>query len=107
MGKAKAFTLIELLVVIAVVALLLALLFPVLRSAREAGQRAVCLGNLRQLTSAWIAYAEEHDAKLVQNVQCGVISGHWGWLGGPFSYHLNYSLNGADRMRELSARILG
>jgi prepilin-type N-terminal cleavage/methylation domain-containing protein len=61
----KGFTLIELLVVIAIIALLLALLFPVLRSAREAGQRAVCLSNLRQLTLAWLAYAEEHDGALV------------------------------------------
>jgi prepilin-type N-terminal cleavage/methylation domain-containing protein len=61
----KAFTLIELLVVIAVIALLLALLFPVLRSAKEQGQRAVCLSNLRQLTMAWLAYADEHDGKLV------------------------------------------
>ncbi len=61
----KGFTLIELLVVIAVIALLIALLVPVLRSAREQAQRAVCLSNLRQLTLAWIVYAEEHDGKLV------------------------------------------
>ena len=63
-GK-NAFTLIELLVVIAIIALLLALLFPVLRSAREMGQRAVCLSNLRQLTLAWTAYATENDGQLV------------------------------------------
>jgi prepilin-type N-terminal cleavage/methylation domain-containing protein len=62
----KAFTLIELLVVIAVIALLLALLIPVLRTAREQGHRAVCLSNLKQLTLAWTAYATEHDSKLVR-----------------------------------------
>ena len=51
MGKEKGFTLIELLVVIAVIALLLAMLFPVLRSAGELGQRTVCLSNLRQQCS--------------------------------------------------------
>ncbi len=86
------FTLIELLVVIAIIALLLALLFPVLRSAREMGQRAVCLSNLKQLTLAWLAYAEEHDSKIV----CGGAfttntrrrgSGFslTGWVGGAFS----------------------
>ncbi len=61
----KAFTLIELLVVIAVIAILMAILMPVLKKAREAGQRAVCLGNLRQLGIAWMVYADENDDKLV------------------------------------------
>ena len=42
----RGFTLIELLVVIALVALLLAILIPVTRAARERGQRAVCLTHL-------------------------------------------------------------
>jgi prepilin-type N-terminal cleavage/methylation domain-containing protein/prepilin-type processing-associated H-X9-DG protein len=58
------FTLIELLVVIAVIAVLLAIFIPVTRAARECGQRAVCLSNLRQLTMAWIAYADDHNGKL-------------------------------------------
>ena len=67
MRKGKGFTLIELLVVISVIVLLIALLIPVLHAAREQGQRAVCLSNLRQLTFAWLAYANEHDGKIVQN----------------------------------------
>jgi len=63
--NSRAFTLIELLVVIAVIAVLLAILVPVMRAAREHAQRAVCLSNLRQLTTAWIAYADDHDGKLV------------------------------------------
>ena len=62
---ASGFTLIELLVVIAVIAVLLAILVPATRAARERGQRTVCLNNLRQLTLAWIQYADEHDSKLV------------------------------------------
>jgi prepilin-type N-terminal cleavage/methylation domain-containing protein/prepilin-type processing-associated H-X9-DG protein len=61
-----AFTLIELLVVIAVIALLMAILIPVLRSAREQGYRVVCLSNLKQLTLAWTAYATEYDGKMVR-----------------------------------------
>jgi prepilin-type N-terminal cleavage/methylation domain-containing protein/prepilin-type processing-associated H-X9-DG protein len=60
------FTLIELLVVIAIIAGLLALLVPALRSAREQAQRAVCLSNHRQLTLAWLTYAQEYDGCLVE-----------------------------------------
>jgi len=61
----RAFTLIELLVVIVVIASLLAFLIPAMNAARERAQRAVCLSNLRQLTIAWIAYADDHNGKLV------------------------------------------
>ena len=57
--KTKAFTLIELLVVIAIIALLMAVLMPALSRAREQGKRAVCLNNVKQLTFAWIMYADE------------------------------------------------
>ena len=63
--RKKGFTLIELLVVIAIIALLMAILIPVASGARERGQRVVCLSNLRQLTMAWIAYADDHDGKIV------------------------------------------
>ena len=59
------FTLIELLVVIGVIGLLMAILVPVLNRARELGQRTVCQSNLKQLTLAWILYADEHDGRLV------------------------------------------
>jgi prepilin-type N-terminal cleavage/methylation domain-containing protein len=67
--NSNGFTLIELLVVIAVIAVLLAIFIPVARAVRERGQRTVCLSNLRQLTLAWIQYADDNGGKLV----CGSV----------------------------------
>ncbi len=63
--KRKGFTLIELLVVIAIIAILMAILMPTLNRAREQGRRAACLANLKQLTLAWLMYADENDSKIV------------------------------------------
>ncbi len=50
------FTLIELLVVVAIIALLLAILLPSLRKAREQGRIAVCLSNLKSIGQAAATY---------------------------------------------------
>ena len=63
--KAKAFTLIELLVVIAIIAVLMAILMPSLKLAREQARSLHCRANVRTLTMAWLMYKDENDSKLV------------------------------------------
>jgi prepilin-type N-terminal cleavage/methylation domain-containing protein/prepilin-type processing-associated H-X9-DG protein len=55
------FTLIELLVVIAIIAILMAIMVPALRKAREQGRNVLCRSNLRQIGLAANLYAEEWD----------------------------------------------
>jgi prepilin-type N-terminal cleavage/methylation domain-containing protein len=56
-----AFTLIELLVVISVISLLVALLLPALRQARDAGHQAHSLAQVRQIFLALYSYGEDHQ----------------------------------------------
>ncbi len=57
----RAFTLMELLVAIAIVAVLAAVLLPVLMRARESARKAVCQTNLRQIGVAFRLYASDFD----------------------------------------------
>lgn len=61
--KAKqGFTLIELLVVIAIIAMLLAIVVPALRRAKESAWNVICRNNLKQYGLAGKMYTEDYDA---------------------------------------------
>jgi len=56
----KAFTLIELLVVIAIISLLLAILVPSLKKAKEQTRNIICRSNLKQWGAIWSLYLTDY-----------------------------------------------
>ncbi len=59
----RAFTLIELLVVIAIIAILAAILLPVLQKATERGNRVSCVNNLHEQGVAFTIYGGDNNNK--------------------------------------------
>ncbi|HEY4417497.1 MAG TPA: DUF1559 domain-containing protein [Verrucomicrobiae bacterium] len=85
MKSGKAFTLMELLVVIAIIAILAALLLPVLSKARQKAGQTVCLNNLRQLQLGWGMYAQDFGENLPRNssgIDPGKSIQNPGWVAG-------------------------
>lgn len=58
----SAFTLVELLTVIAIIAVLSALLFPVMSKAKEAARQTACLTNMQQIHTKLSLYHQDYDA---------------------------------------------
>jgi prepilin-type N-terminal cleavage/methylation domain-containing protein len=96
----RAFTLVELLVVIAIIAALMGILLPALEGAREQARRVTCMSNVRQLTMAWLMYANEHGGRFCSSNTQTLVSnqyskfdqgiapldgpqpaGFWSWIG--------------------------
>lgn len=87
------FTLIELLVVIGIIGLLLAILLPVVSTARRSARSAVCLSNLRQIGTLSLQWSGEHRHALPLDGEAWLPPGTSGSNG------LAVGLNDSDRSR--------
>ncbi|MFH1500053.1 MAG: prepilin-type N-terminal cleavage/methylation domain-containing protein [Verrucomicrobiota bacterium] len=81
----RAFTLIELLTVIAIIGILAAILIPVVGKVRVAAAKSACTGNLRELASASLLFANDHKHQLPTRDS----GQHWRDWAHPHVYHQN------------------
>ncbi|MCX8053375.1 MAG: type II secretion system GspH family protein [Armatimonadetes bacterium] len=59
--RTRGYTLVELLVVVAIIAMLSAMILPVLLQSREVARMRVCASNLQQLGNAIMRYMDDYD----------------------------------------------
>ncbi len=91
----KAFTLIELLVVVAIITILMAILLPALRGAREQAKTVTCASNLRQCGLGITMYASDYNGYVMM----------FDWYGGWLRFYADLpQISGA---REVKGEYLG
>jgi prepilin-type N-terminal cleavage/methylation domain-containing protein len=76
----KALTLLELLVSIAIIAMLVAIIIPVSRKARQKAVAVQCMDNQRSIVVAVSSFASDNDGRYPESVATiGLLQEHWNW----------------------------
>jgi len=100
--KLSAFTLIELLVVIAIIAILAAILMPVIGGVQMRGKQAASMSNMRQIGLALLAYSNENDGNLPETSHTTGVKFEKAWI-----YALKPFLGNIDKVRICPADPIG
>lgn len=99
--RSSAFTLVELLVVIAIIAILAAMLLPVLSKGKTSAQRVECAGNLHQLAMAAQMYWHDYGGNCFPMTLNTTNNGTTWWFG-----WINGTMPEGKRPFDLSAGVL-
>ncbi|OEU61412.1 MAG: hypothetical protein BBJ57_12430 [Desulfobacterales bacterium PC51MH44] len=83
-SRKKAFTLIELLVVIAIIALLLSILLPSLKKAKQQVRMIVCRSNLKQWGVIFNLYTQDNDDKFYRAWRNTTVGHEWVGVTRPY-----------------------
>lgn len=121
MKRSRGFSLIELLCVIGIIAIMSAILMPVMTSARKAAQAGQCRSNLKQIAKAFEVYtsdyagcypcaADDLGTQQDESDPCLWMGRHWRW---PMKKHLVFGgvysdsdPNGANQITGITRTIL-
>src|ERR1044071_8000609 len=94
------FTLIELMVVVAIIGILAGVLLAALTKSKARAQGIFCMNNNRQLTVAWMLYADDHNGRLAYNLGLGSsgsrVSGLSSMTANRVNNVLNWEVNNPD-----------
>src|ERR1051325_2286632 len=83
------FTLVELLVVVAIIGILAGILLSALSRSKARAQGIFCMNNTRQLTVAWVVYADDHSGRLAYNLGKGDRSMPFNWANNVLDWEVN------------------
>jgi prepilin-type N-terminal cleavage/methylation domain-containing protein len=83
----KGFTLIELLVVIAIIAMLLSVLVPGLKKAKDHARKVICKSNLHQWGILFQMYLNDNNGKFMPEAEEDFATGRYMWVVALMPYH--------------------
>lgn len=85
----RAFSLVEILVVLAIIAVLAAVATPAVNGVMANGRSAKCVGNLRAIGAAALAYAQDHEGRLppiAERYNWNAANAHRWWMSFLYNY---------------------